>query len=232
MKKVFYILILSVVFTSCEKWIDINDNPNSANSGVPTPDQRLAPIIAQFADAYESAGTRAAFLSQQLAVTYAVNNNWNLTRWYSNASSANWPWQAWYVNSAVNIRPLIESAEKVEAHHYVGAAKIMKAWGFGSFADFYGMMPYDEFDDPSTITPKFDDGSHIQEKVLALLDEAIVDLQKTQGPAAPALSKGDILNKGNVDSWIRLAYGLKARFMNHLTKKATYNPQAVLDAAY
>jgi hypothetical protein len=231
MKKLFYILILSVVFTSCEKWIDINDNPNSANSGVPTPDQRLAPIIAQFADAYESAGTRAAFLSQQLAVTYAVNNNWNLTRWYSNASSANWPWQAWYVNSAVNIRPLIESAEKVEAHHYVGVAKIMKAWGFGTFADFYGMMPYDEFDDPSTITPKFDDGSHIQEKALALLDEAIVDLQKTQGPAAPALSKGDILNKGNVDNWIRLAYGLKARFMNHLTKKATYNPQAVLDAA-
>jgi hypothetical protein len=231
MKKIFYILILSVVFTSCEKWIDINDNPNSANSGVPTPDQRLAPIIAQFADAYESAGTRAAFLSQQLAVTYAVNNNWNLTRWYSNASSANWPWQAWYVNSAVNIRPLIESAEKVEAHHYVGVAKIMKAWGFGTFADFYGMMPYDEFDDPSTITPKFDDGSHIQEKALALLDEAIVDLQKTQGPAAPALSKGDILNKGNVDNWIRLAYGLKARFMNHLTKKATYNPQAVLDAA-
>lgn len=230
MKKIVYLLVLSLAFTSCEKWIDVNDNPNSANAGVPTPDQRLAPVIAQFADAYESAGTRAAFLSQQLAVTYAVNNNWNLTRWYSHASSANWPWQAWYVNSAVNIRPLIESAEKVQAYHYIGAAKVMKAWGFGSFADFYGMMPYDEFDDPATITPKFDDGSYIQEKILALLDEAIADLQKTQGPAAPALSKGDILNQGNVDSWIRLAYGLKARYLNHLTKKANYNPQAVLDA--
>lgn len=39
-------------------------------------------------DGYESAGTRAAFVSQQLAVTYAVNNNWNLTRWFSNTSSA------------------------------------------------------------------------------------------------------------------------------------------------
>lgn len=220
-----------MVFTSCEKWIDVNENPNSANSTVPSPDQRLAPIVAQFADAYESAGTRAAFLSQQLAVTYAVNNNWNLTRWYSNTSSANWPWQAWYVNSAVNIKPLIESAEKVQAHHYVGVAKIMKAWGFGTFADFYGMMPYDEFDNPAIITPKFDDGSYIQDKVLALLDEGIADLQKTQGPAAPALSKGDILNRGNVDNWIRLAYGLKARFLNHLSKKASYNPQAVIDAA-
>src|SRR5690606_22748332 len=28
----------------------------------------------------------------------------------------------------------------------------------------------------------------------------------------------------------RLAYGLKARFLNHTTKLPTYNPQAVLDA--
>lgn len=230
MKKLLYILSLSIIFTSCKKWLDVNDNPNSANSSVPTADQRLPPLIAQFADAYESAGTRAAFLSQQLAVTYAVNNNWNLTRWYSNTSSANWPWQCWYVNAAVNITPLIEAAQKVDAWHYIGVAKIIKAWGFGSFADFYGMMPYDEFDDASTITPKFDDGSYIQEKVLALLDEGIADLQKTQGATAPPLSKGDILNNGNVDNWIRLAYGLKARYLNHLTKKAEYDPQAVLAA--
>ncbi|AWO00201.1 SusD/RagB family nutrient-binding outer membrane lipoprotein [Chitinophaga alhagiae] len=230
MKKLLYILSLSAAFTSCKKWVDVNDNPNSANSTVPTAEQRLPPLTAQFADAYESSGTRAAFLSQQLGVTYAVNNNWNLTRWYSNTSSANWPWQCWYVNAAVNIAPLIVAAEKVEAWHYIGAAKIIKAWGFGTLADFYGMLPYDEFDIADNITPKFDDGAHVQEKVLALLDEAIADLQKTQGPSAPPLSKGDILNKGNVDNWIRLAYGLKARYLNHLSKKAEYNPQAILDA--
>ncbi len=230
MKKILYMLSLSAVFTSCKKWVDINENPNSANSTIPTAEQRLPPLLAQFADAYESSGTRAAFISQQLAVTYAVNNNWNLTRWYSNTSSANWPWQCWYVNSAVNVAPLIAAAEKVEAWHYIGAAKIVKAWGFGTLADFYGMLPYDEFDNKDILTPKFDDASHVQEKILALLDEGIADLQKQQGPIAPPLSKGDILNKGNVDNWIRLAYGLKARYLNHLSKKAEYNPQAVLDA--
>lgn len=231
MKKTLYILILSVVLTSCKKWLDVNENPDSANSTVPTAELRLPPIIAQFADGYESAGTRAAFLSQQLAVNYvANNNNWNLTRWYINASNAGWPWQAWYVNTAVNIDPLIATAEAEGAYHYIGAAKIMKAWGFGTLSDLFGMIPYDEFNNPSIITPKFEDGSYIQEKVLALLDEAIVDLQKTQEAGAPALSEGDILNGGNVDKWIRLAYGLKARYLNHLTKKATYNPQAVLDA--
>lgn len=231
MKRILYLfLAITVMFTSCKKWLDINDNPNSANATVPTPEQRLPPIIAQFVDGYESAGTRASFVTQQLAVTYAVNNNWNLTRWYSNESSANWPWQSWFVNTAVNIDPLIEASEKVGAYHYIGAAKIIKAWGFGYLADFYGMLPYDEFNDPSTITPRFDDGSYIQTKVLELLDEAIVELQKTQKTGAPLLAKGDILNGGNVDNWIRLAYGLKARFLNHTSKLPSYNPQEVLDA--
>jgi len=230
MKRIIYIAVFSLTLASCEKWLDVNDNPNSANATVPTPEQRLPPLLAQFADSYESAGTRAAFLSQQLAVTYAVNNNWNLTRWYSNESSANWPWQAWYVNAAVNIDPLIEKAQEMEAYHYIGAAKIIKAWGFGALADFYGMMPYDEFNDPATITPKFDDGEYIQSQVLTLLDEAIVELGKTQGVGAAGLAEGDIFNGGNVDNWIRLAYGLKARFLNHTSKLSSYDPQAVLSA--
>jgi len=222
--------MFSVSLTSCKKWLDVNDNPNSANSTVPTPEQRLPPLIAQFADGYESAGTRASFLTQQLGVTYAVNNNWNLTRWYSNISSANWPWQSWYVNTAVNVDPLIAASEEVGAYHYIGAAKIIKAWGFGTLADFYGMLPYDEFNNPAIITPKFDDGSYVQTQILQLLDEAIIELQKTQEAGAPSLSEGDILNGGKVDNWIRLAYGLKARFLNHTSKLSSYNPQAVLDA--
>lgn len=231
MRNIFYLFILLATLSSCKKWLDINDNPNSANSTVPTAEQRLPPLIAQFVDGYESAGTRAAFLSQQLGQVYANGgNNWNLTRWLSNASSANWPWQSWYVNTAVNIQPLIVAAEKVGAHHYVGAAKVVKAWGFGTLADFYGMLPYDEFDDASTITPKFDDAEYVYSKILPLLDEAIADLKKAQPVGAPELVKGDILNKGNVDNWIRLAYGLKARFLNHLSKKASYDPQAILNA--
>ncbi|MEV4887362.1 SusD/RagB family nutrient-binding outer membrane lipoprotein [Chitinophaga ginsengisegetis] len=232
MKKVIFIISLSFALTSCKKWVDINDNPNSANSSVPTAEQRLPPLIAQFCDAYESTGTRAAYLSQQLASVYASGgSNYNLTAWVSNSTNIQWPWQCWYVNTAVNVTPLITAAEKVQAYHYIGAAKIIKAWGFGTLADVYGMMPYDQFDDPTTITPKFDQASYIQEKVLALLDEAIADLQKTQGPTAPALAKGDILNNGSTDKWIRLAYGLKARWLNHTSALPGFNAQAVLDAA-
>lgn len=231
MKNIVLMLFASaMIFTSCNKWLDVNENPNSANSTIPTPEQRLPSIIAQFVDGYESAGTRTSFITQQLAVTYAVNNNWNLSRWFSNVSSANWPWQVWYVNTAVNIDPLITAAEKVGAHHYIGAAKVMKAWGFGYLADFYGMLPYDEFNDAAIITPKFDDGAYVQEQVLILLDEAIAEFDKTQEVGAANLAEGDILMNGNVENWKRLAYGLKARFLNHTSKLSSYDPDAVLAA--
>ncbi|MFD2966664.1 SusD/RagB family nutrient-binding outer membrane lipoprotein [Sphingobacterium bambusae] len=233
MKKILYLLAIlgSFFLEGCNKWLDINNNPNSANSTVPLPEQRLPSILAQFADGYESAGTRAVHVTHQLANVYgATTRNYLLTRWYSDAAAANWPWQAWYVNTAVNIQPMIEAAEKLEAYHYVGVGKIMKAWGFGYLADFYGILPYREFDNPEIITPAFDDAEYVYSQVIPLLDEAVVDLQKTQGVAAPDLSLGDTYNRGNVDNWIKLAYGLKARFLSHLNKKSVYDEDAILQA--
>lgn len=232
MKNILYIAAVSatLVLSSCNKWLDVNENPNSANSTVPTPQQRLPSLLAQFVDSYESAGTRTAFIGQQLAVVNGNNNNWNLTRWNTTASSTGWPWQAWYVNTAVNIDPIIVASEKLGAYHYIGAAKIMKAWGFGFMADLYGMLPYDEFDKVNNLTPKFDEGEYVYSKILPLLDEAIADLSKAQTEGAPALSAGDTFNKGDVEKWIKLAYGLKARFLNHQSKLSTYDAQAVLAA--
>lgn len=232
MKKLLYILsVLLVSLASCSKWLDINDNPNSANSTVPGADQRLPSILAQFADAYESGGTRASHITQQLANVYSGSaRNYNLTRWYSDASAANWPWQAWYVNTAVNIEPMIVAAEKVGAYHYIGVGKIMRAWGFGYMADFYGLAPYKDFDKADNITPSFDDASYIYSQIIPLLDEAVADLSKNQELTAPALSKGDTYNTGDVSKWIKLAYGLKARFLSHLNKKSTYDPDAILAA--
>lgn len=231
MKKFIYIIAAasSIALSSCSKWLDVNENPNSANSTVPTAVQRLPSILAQFADGYESAGTRAAFITQQLGVVNANSNNWNMTRWNLTNAAVGWPWQAWYVNTAVNIQPMIDAANKVGANHYVGVGKIIKAWGFGYMVDCYGILPYDEFDNKDILTPKFDEGEYIYGKILPILDEAIVELSKTQDQYAPSLKEGDTYNGGDTQKWIKLAYGLKARFLNHFSKKASYNSDEILN---
>ena len=54
---------------------------------------------------------------------------------------------------------------------------------------------------------------------LADLDTAIEMFQKEQGSATASLAVGDIWNGGSVDKWLKLAYLLKARYINKLIKK-------------
>lgn len=212
--------------SSCDKWLDINDNPNNPNTKVPTVDLRLPSIIARFAEAYESGGTRAALIAQQVSGTTA--NNWNLSRWNITAAAVNWPYQPWYIYTAVNIPDLIEKGQESEAYHYMGAGKIVWAWGFGMFSDLYGMLPYDEAFVGGNMVPKYDQGDLVYERCIKELDEAIAFLQRTQGTSAPALSKGDYLFGGDTSKWIKLAYGLKARMLNHQSKTDKYNAQEIL----
>ena len=233
MKKVFYIVIGTLLLfglSSCDKWLDVNNNPNSANATIPTPDLRLRSIQMQFIDAYESSGTRAAWITQNITKTgTAANNNDAILRWDFPVGSATWPYQAWFIYTACNLQPLIEKATAEEAWHYVGAAQLIHAWGFMIMLDLYGEMPYEEAL-ASIRTAKYDDGKTIYYGCMDMLEKAIENLSKTQPASATPLSSGDIWNGGSADKWLKLAYGLKARWLNNLSKKSFYDPLAVLAA--
>jgi hypothetical protein len=102
--------------------------------------------------------------------------------------------------------------------------------GFMIMGDVYGEMPYINALG-AEISPKYDDGKTIFNGALAELEEAIVLFKKTQEPGAKALKAGDSWNEGNVDKWIKMCYGLKARWLNNLSKKTDlYDPAAILEA--
>ena len=78
-------------------------------------------------------------------------------------------------------------------------------------------------------TPKYDDGKTIYEGCMAMLDKAIENFQKEQPTTAEAFADGDTWNGGDAKKWLKLAYGLKARWMLNTSKKADFDPQAVLE---
>ncbi|MGC4231671.1 MAG: SusD/RagB family nutrient-binding outer membrane lipoprotein [Niabella sp.] len=231
MKKLSYILVALLVLNlaSCKKWLDINDNPSKASEVVPTPDLRLRSIQMQFVDAYESSGTRAGWITQNVTKTIGTTNNDAIIRWDFPLASTTWPYQAWFVYTASNLEPLINKATEEEAWHYVGAAQLIHAWGFMLMLDLYGEMPYTEALG-ANISPKYDDGKTIFYGCMEMLDKAIENLSKAQPAKATPLSGGDIWNDGDPQKWLKLAYGLKARWLNNLSKKSFYDPDAVLAA--
>lgn len=233
MKKIFYIgaigLFLLFNMSGCKDWLDVNENPSQANDEVPTPDLRLRSIQMNFVDAYESSGTRASWITQNITKTSGATNNDFIIKWDFPLASTTWPYQAWFVYTAANLEPLIKKATEEEAWHYVGAAQLIHAWGFMLMLDVYGEMPYTAALG-SDVTPAYDDGKTIFYGSMEMLDLAIENLSKAQAVKATPLSGGDIWNGGDANKWIKLAYGLKARWLNNLTKKSFYDPDAVLAA--
>lgn len=232
MKKLNYIIVFIFVLTtsSCSKdWVDINVDPNNPSNTVATVSSRLPWIQHHYLYAQGTAGARAGFITQMLTYTYGEATHSLASGWNPPSGYATTPYQWWFVVAAANLNDLEAKAEEEEAWHYLGAAKAIRAMGFMLMTDWYGEMPYTEALGEA-VTPVFDDGKTIFEGCLHDIDEAIKYLQMDQPVTATPLKDGDSWNGGDVDKWLRMSYGLKARWLNNLSKKSgIYNPDEILD---
>ena len=233
MKKILTLIIASLILTglaSCDEWLDINVDPNSPTSVTAPVHTRLPWLQYAYGYAYGNASAHVAVLSYTTASRYNGTNN-AYTAWAPGTGNGPvTPYQQWFVGGACNITEMLAKAYEEGAYHYAGAAHLIHAMGFMLMLDYYGEIPYTEALG-SALTPKYDDGKTIFDGCMEHLDSALVNFKKTQPATATPLSKGDSWNGGDVNKWIKLCYGLKARWLNKLSKKSSlYNPQEILDA--
>ena len=233
MKKILYIalsLLITLGITGCNDWLDVNVDPDNPNNASATVESRLPWIQHYYMYAWGSACMRGVTIGGLMSQTSTTSSNGKLSAWDPLQSSTTTSYQNWFIGAACNIDDMINAAEKTGAYHYIGAAHVIHAMGFMLMADLYGEMPYSE---PlgSNPTPVYDDGQTIFNGCMDRIDLALEYFNMTQEEGATPLAAGDSWNQGDVQKWIKLCYGLKARWLNKLSKKSTlYDPQAVLDA--
>ncbi len=235
MNKLKNILLLGItsmfILSSCkDTWLDINEDPNTPSNTVASVKGRLAWIQHHYLYAQGTAGVRASTVTQQVTFVSSTAQQSMSAGWNPIAGMSTTPYQWWFVTAAANLEDLEAKAEKEEAYHYIGAARAIRAMGFMLMTDWYGEMPYTEAVS-SAITPKFDDGKTIFEGCLADIEKAIEYFKMAQPTSATPLAAGDSWNNGDVNKWLKLCYGLKARWLNNLSKKSgLYKPDDVLAA--
>ena len=212
--------------TSCNDWLDVNDNPDTPSQAKVKVTTMLPWIQYHVAYAYAAQGYRSQFICQALTATSRVSRDGCSAQWEATASMCTTPYQQFFVGAGPNIEQMYKMAMESGAYHYAAAAKIMKSYGFALMADMYGEMPYTEAIGGSA-HPVYDNGETIYNGCLADIDEAISLLGKPQEPNQPTLAEGDGWNgaageAGCVDRWTKMAYLLKARLLNNLSKKSAY----------
>ena len=212
--------VMALSLTSCNDWLDVNVDPDSPSAESTTYDQRLAHI-----EFYTNSGLQFGAWRTTMAMGDWTRNNgggnyWHVSYWYPVDGQVTTTYQWWFVGAYANVPDMIAKAEAAENWQFAGAGYLIKAYGFMAMTDLYGEMPYTQAA-AEPATPEYDTGKTIYLGCLETIDKAIECLEKgqSQDPKLPTLAAGDFWNKGDLNKWIKLAYMLKARWINKLNKK-------------
>lgn len=225
------LLMLTAFFTSCETWIDpeLNEDPN--NPVDVTLDLIVPSIMVNMA--YDQGGNdavRTTAIWMQHFDGVARQSFAEGTFVYTPADCNNL-WNSTYPNM-IDIKDVIAKSSEVNGDGEVlspntrGMAKVLFAEHLAFATNFWGDIPYSEAlaGDENT-SPKLDAQESIYTVIQTMLSEAITDLGDNTGLVG---IQGDMMLGGDVESWLAVAYGLKARYSLILSKRN--GPSALSDA--
>lgn len=219
--------LLTLGLTSCSDFLDVNVDPDKPNNTTAEVANRVPWIQRMYMYSAGITNYRTSMIAGVLYSTSGTHGPAAVT-WNFAAGTTTSSYQTWFVETAANLNDLYDKAKAENAYHYMAVADIYHALGFMEMLDCYGEMPYTEALGNSPV-PAYDDGKTIFNGCIAKLDEAIELLGKAQPATATPLSKGDLMDGGDVQKWLKLAYGLKARYLLKLSKKAEFNPDEILE---
>lgn len=212
------LVIAAFSVTSCNKWLDVNIDPE--NPTLDAAEYQLELAHCQF---YTNSATQFAAWRSGMAMGdwtryYGGGNYWHVSYWNPVEGQVTTPYQWFFVGAGPTLKDLYAKAIAAENWHYAGVAQVLLAYGFMLMADLYGEMPYDDALSQNAL-PVYSTGKTIYLGCFNRIDEAIELLQKDVDPTLPSLAVGDSWNNGDVNKWLKLAYLLKARWCNKLNKK-------------
>ncbi|MGE5419362.1 MAG: SusD/RagB family nutrient-binding outer membrane lipoprotein [Chloroflexota bacterium] len=148
----------------------------------------------------------------------------------SAASTFNNAWGSCYSalrNARIVISQCSEGGSQEGNQVTRGMAEVMAAINSAIIADMFGDAPWSEAaivdasGNPVNMNPKIDKQADIYAGVMKYLDDAIVDLQAKDTHATGGPGSYDLLYNGNKAKWLKLAYGLKARYTMHLLARSS-----------
>ncbi|MBN2731731.1 MAG: SusD/RagB family nutrient-binding outer membrane lipoprotein [Balneolaceae bacterium] len=212
------LLSLAVLLPGCSDYLDINDDPNN-----PT-DAPLSGLMTN--TTFEtSQGVYALGNTTSFFVQYLASPNPGSSTDIQEPVRYDNTWFIYY-DMMTDLAVLQQKAEEQGATQYLGAAKIMMALNLATVVDAWGNVPYSEAFFVETLTPSYDDDQQLYTEVMTLLTEGIADIQ--QPGSSSELGDDDFIYGGDITKWVRLGHMLKARYLNHLSKQSSYDPNAVL----
>lgn len=198
------VLVSGVVLSSCTKVLD-EYLVNPRNPEIETADVDLYLNAAQlnFNSFYLSASNFGGALTRQQVFFGPTYNNGYVPESFDDI------WSTAYTGVYKNVDALLPIAESQKKFFQAGIAKILKAYTTLTLVDQFGDVPFSEANlGAANTNPVADPSAGIYDACLALLDEAIANINSPENAGTPT---NDLFFKGSKTAWVRLANTLKLR---------------------
>jgi hypothetical protein len=223
MKKTFIICAAAVtlVGTSCQKYLNINQNPNSATAS--NPDYVLPKAIVYTAaneDGFNDYGAQIAGYQANAGGYGGFGDNWTYD-W--STSDYNGLWTGNY-DVLQDLQYIINTTDtSANMSYYTAVCKIMRAYNFELLVDTYNDVPYSKaLQGQSDVSPSYDSAAVVYVSLASLLDTAIALINNAPSTVTPIPSSSDPMFGGNMTNWKQFANTVKLRMIIRASGVVTF----------
>lgn len=211
MKKLTYILVLtSILFTGCEDWLNVNDDPNvptdvSVEFVLPSGITSVAYVMG---GRYQVLG---ALWSQHWTQSLGASQYTGLDSYDINSSTYDGQFGELFTGALENFDFIRQQTAQDENWSFYLMATVMQAYTFQILVDLYDQVPFTEAlqGDKENFTPKYEPGQVVYDSLVARIDEALS--KDYEAETVIDAGKNDLLFEGEIDAWIAFANTLKLK---------------------
>ncbi|UMB61925.1 SusD/RagB family nutrient-binding outer membrane lipoprotein [Lutibacter sp. A80] len=207
------LLIVILLLTSCEDFLDVNVDPN--NPTVVTP-ELILPVAQKYTanliQGTDDGARRVNTIGNMMMYNWSQADgfSWYPDEFKYNVTSSFYTgiFSNSYTQSLKQYQILTQLDEQYD--NYKAIAMIMKAYHFQLLVDFYGDIPYTEaLLRKDNATPIYDDAAFVYSDLLTQLTAAIELINNSGSAVTPGTD--DIIFGGEMSDWIRFANTIKLR---------------------
>ena len=211
MKKIAIIsaIILGLGTTSCDSYLDINQDPNSPAEKDVTSSMLLPAAEMNLADSYGNyLRIVGGYLSEHYAQYFGTSNYIDYSQFQMKATRPSSCYQQLNSRALKSLESIRQKSETAEDWGSYLAATTLRAFIYQALVDAFGELPYTEAMDASIPQPKYDEGNVIYAGILKELDDALAKVSPTDAVAQNFLFPGK-----NATAWIQFAKALKLKIL-------------------
>ena len=214
MKKTILLLTIIILgMTSCDKYLDINSDPNSPPEAAVTPSMIFPAtemnLAASYGDFLRIVG---GYYAQQYAQTFGTSNYLDYSQFIMSATRSSSTYTQLYTRTLNNLETVRTKAKTAEEWGTYLAATTLRVFTFQVLVDAYGETPYTEALDLTNLSPKYDDGLTVYQGILAELDEAL-----SKASSSSVVCTNFLFGTTTADEWLRFAKALKLKLLMRMS---------------